>query len=278
MNEQRWKRLGGRQRPMAEALLRRRESWYVGAASRYLESRPDHIWALQNKSGDVSALIVHSHRTILPCFDGANPPLPKFMNRFLRSSPIHAIQGLAAETAILEDAMAALGREVAERINYDLMTLDREPAAECFTGGPANLILRRPDFIDLDKLYTLQAAYEQEEVLPLGSSFNAAACRYNLQRILEDEQILAAEIDGDLVGKINTSAKSFSRCMIGGIYVHPAYRGRGIARRMIAEFLRSITASGTGVTLFVKKHNAAARAVYRHIGFSTLAEYRITYY
>ncbi|MDR3193469.1 MAG: GNAT family N-acetyltransferase, partial [Treponema sp.] len=65
---------------------------------------------------------------------------------------------------------------------------------------------------------------------------------------------------------------------IGGVYVHPAYRGRGIARRLCAELARELLAEGKGLSLFVKKQNPAARSVYRDIGFKTQADYRISYY
>jgi predicted GNAT family acetyltransferase len=171
--------------------------------------------------------------------------------------------------------MTEMGLDVREGIDYDLMGLDREPSRK---NGPPGLILRRPGIMDMNGLFVLQAGYEKEEVIPRGAEFNPAACRLTLQHLMEEDQILAAELEGRLVGKINLSARSFSRCQIGGVYVHPDYRGRGIARRMIAEFIRPLLARGWGITLFVKKNNSAARAVYRGLGFEFCADYRISYY
>jgi predicted GNAT family acetyltransferase len=117
-----------------------------------------------------------------------------------------------------------------------------------------------------------------EEVLPKGTTFNPAASRLNLAHILANEQILAAELDGRIVGKINTSARSFTRYQIGGVFVHPGCRTLGIGRRMAAEFVRGLIRQGRGVSLFVKKRNAAARKVYLDIGFDTIGDYRISYY
>jgi predicted GNAT family acetyltransferase len=205
-------------------------------------------------------------------------PLARFVRRHLWSKPIHAVQGLRDEALVLEEAIAGMGLEPTDPIDYDLMALDIAPAGRSFPPGPAGLVLRQPTMMDMNGLFELQAGYEKEEIIPKGSAFNPAACRLNLQRILEEEQVLAAELDGQLVGKINTSAASFTRCQIGGVYVHPDYRGRGIARRMATEFARSLIAQGWGITLFVKKKNRPARSVYRSIGFTFLADYRISYY
>jgi predicted GNAT family acetyltransferase len=124
----------------------------------------------------------------------------------------------------------------------------------------------------------LQAAYEQEEVLPGGAEFNPAVCRANLEHLLKHEQMLVACLGGHIGGKINTSASSFTRRQIGCVYVHPDCRGNGIAVRMTAVFLKSIIDEGCGITLFVKKRNAAARAVYQRVGLTVQGSYRISYY
>jgi predicted GNAT family acetyltransferase len=81
-----------------------------------------------------------------------------------------------------------------------------------------------------------------------------------------------------MVGKANTNAESFTRYQIGGVYVHADCRGLGIGAVMTAALVRDLIACGKGVSLFVKKRNAAARAVYRRAGFVSAGEYRITYY
>ncbi|GHV61850.1 hypothetical protein AGMMS49587_07060 [Spirochaetia bacterium] len=127
-------------------------------------------------------------------------------------------------------------------------------------------------------LLPLQAGYEQEEVLPRGAVFDPASSRAALEHILAHEHILGAELDGRIIAKANTSAKSFTRYQIGGVYVHPDYRGRGIATRLCAELFRDLLLTGKGLSLFVKKQNPAARSVYRSLGFEFLADYRISYY
>jgi GNAT superfamily N-acetyltransferase len=264
-----------------EFFLRRREPWCVGACGRFLNpgSGKDQVWLLRDRGGPLSALLLYSRYTLLPVFNGQTTiPLFRFFRRRFRAVPIHAIQGLQEEVRLLEEHMAEMGFDPVDAINYDLMTLDAGLPEEIFRAGPRNLVFRRPGLTDTEALFELQRAYEKEETIPQGSIFNPAACRLNLQRILEEEEVLIAENSGRLVGKINTSARSFTRRQIGGVYVHPDYRGLGIARRMTAEFLRPLLDGGWGISLFVKKNNAAARSVYRSLGFRFLADFRIAYY
>jgi ribosomal protein S18 acetylase RimI-like enzyme len=276
----RWRRMKRKDSAVPEAMLRAREPWCVGACGRFLSrTSRDHVWTLRDRDANISALIIHSKRTLLPVFNGRSDiPFPRFLNRFFSVIPIHAVQGLKKDALLLEGLIEKAGLRAAQNIDYDLMALNGMPNEACFLSGPRGLILRRPLFTDADALFPLQAAYEQEEVLPAGAEFNAAACRLGLEHILSGGQILAAELEGRIVGKINISVVSFTRYQIGGVYVHPDYRGLGIAGRMCAEFVRGLVLQDRGVSLFVKKSNPAARRVYDNIGFRALADYRISYY
>jgi GNAT superfamily N-acetyltransferase len=200
------------------------------------------------------------------------------MDRLLAKIPLHAVQGLREDALILEDIIARSGLRPMHSIDYDLMSLDRELAPDSLRAGPRGLFLRRPGIRDLEALLPLQKAYEREEVLPEGAVFNPHVCRLNLRRILTEQRVISAELDGWTVAKANTSAASFTRYQIGGVYVHPAYRGRGIARRLCAELARELLAEGKGLSLFVKKRNPAAHSVYSGLGFTTRDDYRISYY
>ena len=277
----RWRKMKKLETAGPEALLREREPWCVGACGRYLNRDPstDHLWTLRDTAGNFSALIFHAKRNLMPVLCGKKDiPAPRFLKGFFGAVPVHAVQGLTDEVVTLVSALEKLGLWTAENIDYDLMSIDRSPNEHCFGSGPAGLIIRKPQHTDLDALAALQAGYEQEEVLPQKSEFNRAVSRLNTERIFAHEQMLSAELGGRLVGKINTSAVSFTRFQIGGVYVHPDFRGLGIARRMAAEFVRSLISQGRGITLFVKKSNLAARIVYKRLGFETLGDYRISYY
>jgi ribosomal protein S18 acetylase RimI-like enzyme len=277
----RWNRVRKNERHKAEAFLREREKYCVSASGRFLgmkESR-DHIWYMPGADGEISSLLIHSRQTLCPVFNkNSQIPAPRFLNRFLGKVYIHALQGIREDAGRLETLMEDQGYYAAERIEYELMSLDSTARLSIQRASPAGLVLRPPLPEDEDALFALQSAYEQEEVLPANAVFNPAVTRLNTQNILKREQVLVAELGGQVVGKINTSAKSFTRYQIGGVYVRPDCRNLGIGSKMTAVFAEALLAQGKGLSLFVKKRNAAACKVYRKIGFSVTSDYRITYY
>jgi len=275
-----WRKMPRKDAFRVEDLLRDMEDDCVTACGRYLSREPssESVWMLCGGKNEFFAVLVNSRSTLIPVLCGMNEiPSPVFLKNFFRLKKIHSVQGLKNEVLVLEREMERFGKKISEVIDYDLMCIDRPPVNK---GNPqaVNIVLRVPKLADLNALAPLQAAYEQEEVLHKGSVFSPVASRINLANIIASGRILAAEHNGRLVGKINVSAVSFTRYQVGGVYVHPDYRGLGIARRMAAEFIASLTGEGRGVTLFVKKTNLPARRLYAGLGFIVRGDYRITYY
>jgi ribosomal protein S18 acetylase RimI-like enzyme len=272
----RWNPLKKRDFPAAEAFLREREKRCVSACARFIHpSKNGRIWFLPDEAGNIASLLLHSGNAFIPVL-GEHKDIPA--PRFLNFVPLYFVQGLTPDVDIFEDFLAKTGRRSTYRIDYDLMYIDREPQTGVFPTGPAGLVLRTPNMADIEALFPLQAAYEREEVLPLNKDFSPFVCRLALEHIVKKEHVLAACLGGRIVGKVNTNAKSFTCCQIGGVYVHPDYRGQGIATLMTAALVQNLVAQGKGVSLFVKKLNTPARAVYRRIGFKSTGNYRIVYY
>jgi ribosomal protein S18 acetylase RimI-like enzyme len=257
--------------------LRNNEARYVSACGKFLKLPAPNVWTL-NKKNYPSALIIDSANSLLPVFCGRTDiSFDGFTSKLFGIKKVHSVQGLKNETVLLGNALRDIGWEPDENIDYDLMSADKIPAKKN-NSAPANLILRKPGMIDLDAVAVLQAGYEREEVLPLGAEFSPAASRLNAANIIANLPIFTAELSGRIVGKINVNAISFTRFQVGGVYVHPNFRRMGIAREMAREFFLSLTAAGRGITLFVKKNNAAARRLYDSLGFSVMGDYRISYY
>jgi len=276
----RWRKMKKQQAAQTESLLQSQERWCMNACNRYINRNPkeDNVWLLCDKAGEIFALMVHIKQSLLPVLCGQkNIPPPHFLRGLFGAVPIHSLQGKKEDVLITDAALEKIGLYAAEKIDYDLMCIDRPPE-NFHTGNLAGLIIRKPQSSDIDALAALQAAYEQEEVIPSAAEFNAAVSRLNTERIFSKEQMLVAELNGRLIGKINTNAAAFSRYQVGGVYVAPDYRGRGIARRMAGEFISGLVAQGRGISLFVKKSNPCARRVYQRIGFEIAGDYRISYY
>lgn len=303
---ERWRKIPKIEYYKAEAFLKLREKYCVTASSRFLRMNPPldpkgeaplkeargHVWYLGNSKDEINALLLHCGHSLFPVFTspeaggfglspGGRIPGLRFLNRFLGKVHIHAVQGLREDAELLESLMREQGYFASERIDYDLMSIDAPQQGRIVQAGskfPNGLVLRTPKNEDRESLYALQAAYEQEEVLPENAVFNADASRLNLEHILLREHILVAELNGQVVGKINTSAESFTRYQIGGVFVRPDCRDRGIGAKMTEVFVHGLLQTGKGISLFVKKRNVAARTIYRKAGFSVLADYRISYY
>ena len=281
MGKDAWRKAGKNEFHQAEEFLRAREKFCVSASSRFLHIKEGsgHVWQLKNRSDNARALLLHYKQSLFPVFNKNNDvPGPRFLNRFLGKVNIHALQGLKEDVETLENLMEQQSYYVAERINYDLMSLEDMPNIENLKENIPGLLIRLPLPKDTEELYKLQSAYEKEEVVPKTGQFDPVSCRYNLQRILTNEKILVAEMDGRVVGKINTSSRSFAWYQIGGVYVNPEYRNRGIAVKMTAVFLSELLNLGMKISLFVKKHNLSAKAVYKKLGFTFSGDYRISYY
>jgi predicted GNAT family acetyltransferase len=282
LTEMAWRKMKNRDSDIyaAEVLLRAMESKCVGACGRFLalNETKGSVWLLNEKNKNPSALLIYSRSTIIPVLCGKKEiPAPVFLKEFIKKSKIHSAQGQKEDVIVLEDKMKQMGAQASDIYDYDLMSLDRQPDQKAISSGPSNLILRVPRLIDLDAIAPLQAAYEREEVLPSGSDFSPAASRVNLANIVSKGQMLCAEIGGRIIGKININAVSFTRYQVGGVYVHPDFRGLGIARRMAYKFISSLVSEGKGVTLFVKKANTTARGLYSSLGFMYSGDYRIIY-
>jgi ribosomal protein S18 acetylase RimI-like enzyme len=286
-----WKKLNKHSLGGAETFLKAREPYCVGAVSRFLgRQSKDHIWALsqnrKNFNEAFSALLIYSHRTLYPVFSLRNfpaefsgVPLPFFFSLLQGSQPLHAMQGLVADMNLLETSLDSKGFFASVKIDYELRSLKREHNPPGSIGkAPAGLIIRTPTTADLDALFPLQQGYEVEEVLPPGAVFNPPACRRGLELLLQEDMILAAELDGTLVGKININALSFTRFQIGGVYVLPDWRGLGIAKALTTALIRKLSSRNKDFTLFVKKTNLPARMAYDSIGFTKIGDYRINYY
>jgi len=265
--------------PLLEKLLKNEENNYVNASAKFLlheENSNASFWVLADDKNEIKAAVINWKNNILPVLCGHNVPLNDFYKEFLSSKKIHSIQGLKKEVTALEKVI--LTKKPLEIIDYHLMSLDVPPNKKEVSPNIPNLKLITPKLADIDAIAPLQAEYEKEEVLPKGAVFSPASSRVNTANIIAKGQVLAAEINGRFIGKINVSAVSFTRYQVGGVYVYPDYRGKGIAGAMTYQFISSLISQGRGVTLFARKANTAACRLYLSLGFKKIKDYCIIYY
>jgi uncharacterized protein len=275
-----WRKIKKSDFPILEKLLKNEENNYVNASAKFLLQEEDNnslFWVLADEKNEIKAAIINWKNNILPVLCGHNTPLNDFYKEFLSSKKIHSLQGLKNEVTALEKVIKT-GKKPLEIIDYHLMSLDTPPKKKEASSNFSNLKLITPKLADIDAIAPLQAEYEKEEVLPKGAVFSPASSRVNTANIIAKGQVLAAEIDGRFIGKINVSAVSFTRYQVGGVYVYPEYRGKGIAGAMTYQFISSLISQCKGVTLFARKANTAACRLYKSLGFKNINDYCIVYY
>jgi len=280
-----WRRLTPAAMGAVETLLRRRELDCVAACARFIDGtidlRRSRIEA--DSGGTVRSLLLFSGSVLYPLLDDDAVAEDRRRDRRLpvKNRGLRSIQGLARDVAAAARVLADQGSPEPECRDYHLMVLEGPPQPGALAAGPAALTILRPDRDDPDavaRLLPLQEAYEREEVLPAGAVFNAPACRLGLRKIQKSAILLQAVLDGRCVAKGNTNARGFTRSQIGGVYVLPELRGRGIATGLTARLAAEMRAEGRQAVLFVKKTNPSAIRAYEKVGFGIRGDYRICYY
>jgi predicted GNAT family acetyltransferase len=74
------------------------------------------------------------------------------------------------------------------------------------------------------------------------------------------------------------SALTPDAAQVSGVYVPPALRGQGIARRALGELCARLRLRTRHICLFVNDFNEPALALYRRLGFVTIADWASAFY
>lgn len=230
-------------------------------------------------SGDEieSAILFLSGGIWFPVF-GSLPdePAREAIRSFVLARGYSAFSCIGLESDV-EALVSTLFMKPVETVRYLDMALDA-PEREFPPQSLVGLSSRPAGPCDFEKLRPLQAAYELEEVILDPESFDSKASAAALRRSLADEIVVVAELDGAIVAKAQTNARGIVRDQVGGVYVLPGLRGRGIGRFVVATLLAAIAADGRGASLFVKKGNLPAVSLYAGLGFDFVGNFRIDYF
>jgi hypothetical protein len=114
---------------------------------------------------------------------------------------------------------------------------------------------------------------EEVGVSPLRSD-GGAGYRARVAELVRAGQSLAWIEDGRVLFKAEIGAVSRTACQIQGVWVAPAFRGRGIGAAgtaAVVEYAR--VAIAPVVSLYVNDFNAPARAAYARVGFREVGRY-----
>jgi ribosomal protein S18 acetylase RimI-like enzyme len=275
-----WEIVRAPEYPEAEAYIRPREFALCFLSSRLKAglSPKTNLLAFR-RGGEIQGLVLAERSGF--CFPAMENCPPEHDAQLaatlaaLSSRDPGTVSGFPACVSRLE---RALGIDAADGFDYYLLRhpLGRDlPRPEPREEGIA-FRLAAPK--DLEEILPLAIAYEKEEVLSKIHSFDARATRHGLSHALAHQLVMVAIKNGKILGKAQTNARGFGWDQLGGVYVAPEFRGRGIAGAICSRLVSAVHSQGRSACLFVKQKNESAIGAYRKINFEFTEDFRISYY
>lgn len=141
-------------------------------------------------------------------------------------------------------------------------------------GGPVPGFRRaRPD--ELAEVIRLSAAMECEDIGRRPLDEDAVGFAAVVQRRIEHGQTWILERERRIAFLINVGTSTTWGVQVGGTYVPPDLRGRGLAREGMTEMVRRLRARHPVVTLHVNAANTPAMRTYQATGFREHALFRL---
>jgi len=113
---------------------------------------------------------------------------------------------------------------------------------------------------------------EEVGVDPRGSD-GGRSYRYRVADLISSGRAWARFEDGEVVFKAEVGSMSALAAQIQGVWVHPAWRGRGLGAGGAAAVATHVQATGRVPSLYVNDFNAAAMATYRGVGFTQVGTF-----
>jgi predicted GNAT family acetyltransferase len=123
---------------------------------------------------------------------------------------------------------------------------------------------------DLDGLVPACAAMHKEEVGIDPLERDAAGYRERIRELIEKKRSLIRVVEGRIAVKCEYSAVTADAVQLMGVWTHPDFRRRGLARAMLREVCGHLARKGRTVTLFVNDFNRPAVDLYESLGFERI--------
>ncbi len=275
-----WQKASKRDQIILLEFVKGRETRCVPFSARIRNSERRCTIFINQRSGlqIQEALMVTSYGLALPVLENGtrSSDEQESLAPLLRQLPIdiRTLMGMREDVARIQRLRGLVPRA---DIDYFLMGLRRDQ----FGGArhpPPGIQIRRATLKDLHWLFPLQKAYEFEEVLLNKEDFNENTSYALFRRSLRNNVVLVAERSGVPISKAGTNERGFGTDQIGGVFTLPEERGKGIARTVVERLLAYIFQEKVAASLFVKKQNRAALALYDGLGLSVHGDYSIHYF
>ena len=154
------------------------------------------------------------------------------------------------------------------------MSLARTPG----TAGTLCPELRTARREDYSFLYHAGAELRTEELLEDPREVDPVAYARRVEEECRDGWTWVVRDARGLCFRAGISALTKDAAQVSGVYVPPALRGQGIARRALGELCARLLMRTRHVCLFVNDFNEPAIALYRRLGFTSLADWASAFY
>lgn len=174
-----------------------------------------------------------------------------------------SIFGPAETVLALNSALEQLGQSAHEvRDDQPLMSISGPPAV------PPNPALGFGQLSDFDRILPACAAMFEEEV---GYSPYLGGREYYSRRvkglIRQGHSLVHLDPDGDVVFKAELGAVTQEVSQVQGVWMNPAYRGRGQSAGYMAAVVLLAQTLAPVTSLYVNDFNTRARSTYERVGF-----------
>ena len=218
--------------------------------------------AVEDPDGRLSAL----------CFAGANiVPAGRGCAAFAEAAAHGGARMLIGEESAVGElwdaARARLPEPRDDRPGQPVYVLSEAPA-------PGETGLRAARASDLDLLVPACAAAHHEEIGIDPLRRDPDGFRWRTRQQIEEGRSWLWLEDGVIRFKAEASAWTPSAVQLQQVWVDPEARGRGYARRALADLCRLLLAQVPAVCLFVRPENTPALRLYDSIGMTRALTYR----
>jgi ribosomal protein S18 acetylase RimI-like enzyme len=275
-------RLGPRDVPEVLAFLETEPVLHVYLIALVLRdalARPQDLWWGARRNGRLTALLYAGAQSgaVLPA--GADRAalveLGGAAARVLADRPAR-LQVIGPRQAVeaLRERFPGTGAELRLDRAQVYMALDRAPEATD-ARLPELRAARREDY---PFLYQAGADLRAEELLEDPRHVDAVAYARRVEEECRDGWTWVVRDARGLCFRAGISALTRDAAQVSGVYVPPALRGQGIARRALGELCARLLQRSRHVCLFVNDFNAPALALYRRLGFGTRAEWASAFF
>jgi ribosomal protein S18 acetylase RimI-like enzyme len=221
-----------------------------------------HFTAIEAIGGDLTAL----------CHVGANVvPSGRGCEVFAKAAAQGAARMIIGETR----AVSALWEAVRDRLPEPREDRPGQPVyAIAERPEPGETGLRAATPADVDRLVPACAAAHELELGIDPIARDSDAFRWRTEAQVADGRSWLWLEDDVVLFKAEASAWTPAAVQIQQVWVDPEARGRGYAARGMRDLCRLLLETTPNVTLFVRRQNAPAIALYESIGMKKALEYR----